>query len=446
MYRLLIKLFLRQRATMMAFLLLLVLGFAAIGVGRQFLNLQARNIKDIEETQRYTIDKALKAHPDNIGYALYYIKFAFVNPVHPLAGISIGQTDLNNNIEHITILGVEGQKYDTDLVSPIKLQVGNLDLSFVIIFLFPLVIIALTFNLWYEEVEKGTWKMIKIQGRSVYDFLMAKLLIRVGLIFSALLILFAVATIVLSIPLDGRLAMTILMSILYLAFWFALSLCMVSLKRSSGINAVVLLSLWLILVILLPAGINNYVTSRYPVEEAMSLSIKQRDGYHKKWDTDKAETVRRFNDCYPQYEKYQVSDSGFTWHWYYAMQHMGDIESAKEQQAMLAKVRQREALSNKIADFLPPVKMQLAMGELARTDLSSYLNFLDETSAFHERRRLEFYEHIFVDAPSNVVDWSKYKPEFYEPTSGYTPWRMVLSSLLLTLLLLTVGITRLRKF
>lgn len=446
MYSFLLKLFLRQKATLIAFTLLLILGLASIAVGRQFLDLQARNIEDIEERLEYDKQKYYAAHPENIGYMLYYLKFPFVNPTHPLAGVAIGQTDLNNNIEHVTILALEGQKYDTDLVSPIKLQAGNLDLSFVIIFLFPLVVIALTFNLWYEEVETGTWKMIKIQGRSVFDFLLAKFLIRVGLLCALLLLLFIVAKFALNIPLDARWWTMLLLSQLYVLFWSALSLWVVTLKRSSSLNAVVLLSLWLGLTILLPAGINNYVSHKYPVEEAMSLSVKQRDGYHKKWDTDKQETMRRFYECYPQYKHFILTDTGFTWHWYYAMQHMGDLESATERQAMLAKVRQREALSNAIADYLPPIKMQLAMNELARTDLSSYLDFLDETSIFHEQRRLEFYEHIFVDAPSDVIDWSKYKPEFFEPRSDYHPGRMLLGSALLTLFFMAWGLGRLRRF
>lgn len=446
MYSLLVKLFLRQRITVWTFALLLLLGLSAIGVGRQFLNQQARNIVDIHTTQEHHISSNVKNHPDDIGLLLYYLKFAYINPVSPLAGVAIGQTDLNNNIEHVTILALEGQKYDTDLISPSKLQVGNLDLSFVLIFLFPLVIIALTFNLWYEEVEKGTWRMIKIQGRSVFRFLMAKLLIRLALVLSALLLLYAVAIVVLGIPLDARLGMTVLLGVLYVFFWFGLSLFVVSLKRSSSINAVVLLSLWLSLVILLPAGLNSYVMSKYPLDEAMSLTLKQRDEYHKRWDTDKQETMRKFNECYPQFAEYSVPDSGFTWHWYYAMQHMGDLESREERGAMLAQVRERERLSNSIADFFPPIKIQLSLNELARTDLSSYLDYLDATTEFHECRRLEFYPHIIHQSPASAVDWSQYKPETYERERAYDAWGMLAGTVICTLLLLLLAIYRLRRF
>lgn len=446
MCSLLIKLFLRQRATLLAFVLLLALGLSAIAVGRSFLNQQERNVTDVTEIQAKHIKSQTEYHPDDLGLLLYYLKFAYINPVSPLAGLAIGQTDLNNNVQHLTILALEGQRYDTDLVSPSKLQVGNLDLSFVIIFLFPLVIIALSFNLWHEEVERGTWKLIKIQGRSPFAFLLTKLGIRVALVLLALVLLFVVAVPALGLELGERFFVMLLLSMLYVLFWFALSLLVVSLKKTSSVNAVTLLSLWLGLVILLPVGINSYVTSKYPIDEALSLAIRQRDEYHKKWDMDKRETVDKFVACYPQYERYELQDSGFSWYWYYAMQHMGDYESQREQDALRAKVRQREALSGAIADFLPPVKMQLAMSELARTDLGSYVDFLDETEGFHERKRLTFYGPIFDNAPANTIDWSQHKPELHEPSSDYSAWRMFGSMLVFTLLFLVLALRGLRRF
>lgn len=446
MYKLLIKHFLRQRSTQVASLLLLILGLIAIGIGKQFLMQQERNVRIVEETQERQLKKQLEAHSDDLGLMLFYQKFAFVNDIDPMAGLAIGQADLNNNIEHVTILALEGQKYDTDLVSPIKLQVGNLDLSFVITFLFPLVIIALMFNLWHEEVERGTWKMIQIQGQKPYRLLIAKFIIRVVLVLIILLSLFILAKVILAIPLSWRLVLAFTQSMLYVLFWFAICLCMIGLKQTSSINAVSLLGLWLLLTILIPAGINIYITNRYPIGEALQLTLKQRDSYHKKWDSDKRATVDKFNLCYPQYSSYKLQDSGFTWHWYYAMQHMGDLESREEQQQMLNKVAQREALSERIASFLPSAKVQLNMNKLAYTDLSSYLAFLEATTKFHERKRLSFYAPIFEKQTADGIDWSQQVPEHYLSHEGLEPVNLLFSLCLFVVLFLLIGLVRLRSF
>lgn len=446
MYPLLLRLFLRQRAPIIAFILLLLLGAIGIGTGRQFLDQQEHNAAAVTQIQQEHIARQLKYHPEHIGHMLYYLKFAYIQKPSPLAGIAIGQSDLNTNIEHVTLLALEGQKYDTDLVNPSKLQAGNLDLSFVITFLFPLVIIALTFNLWHEEVEQGTWKMIKIQGQSTFHYLVAKLAIRLGLIFIALAILCVAAVFILRIPVDSSFIAYVLLSYLYLAFWFAASALVVSLGKSGGFNAVVLLSLWLVLVILAPAAISSYTSHRYPIHEAMTLSIKQRDAYHTRWDRDKQATIDQFNACYPQFKKYPLRDSGFSWHWYYAMQHMGDHESMAEQDRLLKQINLRESFSNRIAHLLPPVKIQLAMGQLAHTDLSSYMAFLRATTQFHEEKRLAFYPHIFENQPSSVVDWSKHTPQYHQHDAPPSLLSLAWSTALYTLILAGAAWYRLRRF
>lgn len=447
MWHLLIKLFLRQRVTLLSFALLLVLGLSSLVIGRQFLNTQERNQHAVAEMQERHIEAQMAYHPDDLGLVLYYLKFAFVNPLNPLAGLAIGQTDLNNNIQHLTILALEGQKYDTDLVNPTKLHVGNLDLSFVLIFLFPLVVIALSFNLWHEEVERGTWRIIKIQGQSSLRFLLSKFTIRVALVLLALLLLYIVAIPALGLDLSVPYLSMVAISVLYVLFWFTLSLLVVSRGWTSSVNAVVLLSLWLGLVVLLPVGINSYVSSKYPLDEALTLTIRQRDEYHKKWDTDKQATMRKFVACYPELSKYTVPDSGFTWGWYYAMQHMGDLESRHEQEAMLSKVRSREALSHAIADFLPPVKVQLVLNSLAGTDLAAYLDFLEATTDFHEDKRRAFYPAIFEQKPTASIDWQEHnRPVYHKAHETYSLGSVFCSLILTNILFVGLAILGLRRF
>ncbi|MDY5858163.1 MAG: DUF3526 domain-containing protein [Porphyromonas sp.] len=445
-YAPLLRLFTRQRITLLAFVLLIGLGLSAIFVGRGHLESKRASETEVAAMQTRHIEAQTTYHPDDLGLVLYYLRFAFIHPLNPLSGLSIGQTDLNNSIQHLTILALEGQKYDTDLVSPSRQQVGHLDLSFVLVFLFPLVIIALGFNLWHEEVERGTWRIIRVQGRSPLGFLLAKLAIRVGVVLSALVLLFGVAILVLALPIEGRLLVMFGMAVGYILFWFALSLLVVSWGRTSSVNAVVLLSLWLVLCILLPVGINNYLSARYPIDDALSLTIKQRDEYHKRWDTDKQETMRRFVACYPELSQYSVPDSGFTWGWYYAMQHMGDLESRQEQAAMLSKVRAREAMAARIALLLPPVGLQLGMNELAGSDLNAHLDFLEATARFHEAKRRAFYPAIFEERPATSVDWSRYAtPERYTPRRDYRVWSLLAPLYLMALALFALALPKLRR-
>ena len=282
MYTLLIKHFLRTKTVLLAFGILLILGVLSIGTGKQFLNQKQAAITKTIEQQKKHIQTQTHLHKDDLGLLLYYLKFSFINDLNPLSGVSIGQSDLNSHIQNITILNLEGQKYDTDLINPMRLHVGNLDLSFLIIFLFPLIIIALNFNILSEETENGTWKIIAIQSKSPLKFLLKKLSIRVFFVFIILAAIFLLSKIILDIDLSTKFLQIITLSYLYLLFWFALCFSIILLRKSSNTNAILLLTTWFVLVIFLPALINNYVANKFPINEAFTMTIKQRDEYHKK--------------------------------------------------------------------------------------------------------------------------------------------------------------------
>lgn len=413
MYSLLIKQFLRSRITIVALILLLAIGITAILIGRQFLHKQEETIAKVTEHQRSHIERNVAVN-NEMGLLLYYLRFSLISKPDKLAGISIGQRDINPGVQSLTIRTLEAQKYDTDLTNPVQLQSGNLDLGFIIIYLFPLVIIALTFNLFSEDNEAGTWKLLVVQSRSPLRFLFAKFLTRMTFVYAVLLILTLIAVIALSVPINEALIAFIVLSTLYIVFWFALSFWMSTFKGSSGFNVVALLTIWVTLTILAPAAVNNIVASAFPIPEAFDNIVKQRDGYHKKWDMPKEVTMNKFYVQYPQFSKYGVENENF-WIWYYAMQHMGDDESGNESNAMRSKLQQRDKMSRSIAFAIPTLHAQMQLNDLAQTSLIDYMRLLDSAETFHERTRLYFYPKIFDNADVKSEDWTKFKPEFLQP-------------------------------
>lgn len=440
MYLLMFKQFLRTKTCLFGLIIILVLGFVSIIIGKHFLNNQDKTILQIFEKQEEHIDRNVKIHSDDIGLLLYYLKFSVVNKSKPIAALSIGQKDINPNIVSVKILTLEGQKYDTNLVNPIKLLYGNLDLSFLFIYIFPLLIIAFTYNLYSEEKELGVWKLICTTSKSKLKFLMTKFFVRVVLLLATLILFFILAIFVLRIPWDTSLYIFFIATLVYLLFWFALSFWIISLKKTSNFNALTLLFIWLVLVVLCPAVLNNYITTKYPVHEALTTIIKQRDEYHEKWDTGKRETVQKFYNQYPQFEKYGYPpEQGFNWLWYYAMQNLGDEESREEITSMQNKILLREKISRKWAQLIPSMHVQLVYNDIAGTNLTNHLNFLQYVNDFHEDTRLFFYPKIFSNINAKQVDWTQFKPK-YAQLKTETNWSSILTPLLISVFIM-LGLT-----
>lgn len=439
MFGLMFQQFLRTNTCKLGLSLILVIGVISILIGHQFLKNQKQETVHVQENQLRHIERNVALHSEDIGLLLYYLKFSLVNKTNPLAGFSIGQKDVNPSVRSVKILTLEGQRYDTDLMNPTNLLYGNLDLSFVIIYVFPLLVIAFTYNLRSEEEESGTLRMVRIMSKSMPRFLLAKLAIRAMLLFVMLLLIYLIGSLTLGIPWDELLLAFGVSSLLYLIFWFALSFWVVSLNQHSNFNALALLSVWLFLVILLPATLNNLVTNQYPIPEAFTTMIKQRDGYHQKWDTNKRETVEKFYQQYPQFAHYGFPpEDGFNWLWYYAMQHLGDEESSASSSQMHTKWMQRAEASKNWSRFIPSMHTQLAFNDIAQTGLLDHLHFLQALKDFHENKRLFFYPKIFSNVDGHEVDWEQFRPEYFQ-LEYKVHWSQILVPLILAILLFAGG-------
>lgn len=439
------KNFLRSKSVKIGLSFLLVAGIISLFVGKQFIEKQKQNVLKTAQYQREHIEKNVKFHDKEMGLVLYYLKFSFVNNTLPINALSIGQRDINPSIQSLTIRGLEAQKYDADLNNPYHLLLGNLDFSFVLIFLFPLLIIAFTYNIISEEKESGTWKIVQIQAQKPFLFILQLFSIRLIVIIGVLFFILLLAIPLLDIPLDSSFFTLLGLSILYILFWFGVCFWVSSLNKSSNFNAVFLLSIWLILLIILPTIINNYLVNQYPVPEALETSIVQRKGYHEKWDMDKNMTVNKFYAHYPQFKKYVLPANDFNYLWYYAMQQMGDDDAAKQTQELREKLEQRNTASITIAQFVPSIFMQIQLNEISKSGLGNQLKFMDETGKFHEQLRLYFYPKIFSESAVNAENWEQFKVETFTDTSTLNIGRLFMPLLAFILLFGGLGWLNYRK-
>ncbi|MBS7254198.1 DUF3526 domain-containing protein [Flavobacterium branchiicola] len=417
MLQLLFKNFIRSKGTKIGLLFLLLIGFISLLIGRQFQEKQQNNIAETAIYQKEHIARNAAFHKDEIGLLLYYIKFSLVNKTLPINSLAIGQRDVNPSIQSVTIRGLEAQKYDSELNNPSNLLAGNIDFSFVLLYLFPLLIIAFSYNIISEEKESGTWKIVATQSSNTFLYILKLFYIRILSLIALLTLVLIIAVLLLQIPIDKSLIVFYGIAVLYILFWFAVCFFIVSLQKNSNFNAVILLTIWLFLIIILPAAINTYIINKYKVPEALELTLKQRNAYHEKWDMDKQTTLDKFCNHYPQFKKYPLPDAEFSWLWYYAMQQMGDDESAVQSKELETKLEQRNRASELIAQFIPTLHTQIQLNEIAKSDLQNQLLFLKETKHFHEKLRLHFYPKIFDNAPVNQQKWEDFKVEtFTDPT------------------------------
>lgn len=404
----LIKQFYRNKAYLIALLVLLLAGLTAIYTGKKFLDRNHEIIAKSEQYQKQSIGKNVKFHQDDLGLILYYVKFNLVNETPRLAALSIGMRDLNPSIQGVTIRNLEEQRYNSDFYNPAGAAAGNFDFSFVLVFLFPLIIIAFCYNLISEEEESGRWKLLSVQSAGLGKLLDARLLIRFCAVSAVYLILITTAALWIGIPADRFFAVFILLGWLYILFWFVLCRWVILFRKSSAQNALVLLMVWVGMNFIIPMSSNMIIQKYYPVQESLKAVMEQREGYHNKWDEARQPTMEKFYSVYPQYRRFTVEENdAFTWTWYYAMQHMGDLEASASSELYSEKMKKRSRAAEFLGYLLPNIHTQLTESRLAGTGMENQLQYAAALKEFHEDKRLFFYPLIFSGKNAAAVQWDR---------------------------------------
>ncbi|MFK7979440.1 MAG: hypothetical protein AB8G86_05635 [Saprospiraceae bacterium] len=232
MTKLLFKNFLRSKGLLFGLLLLFVSGLVSLHIGKIFLAQQASIEEKTVEFQKENHQQHLDYQHGEMGLLLYYIRFGIVNETPALAGLSIGHRDIQASVKTVNIRNLEEQKHSTKLLNPFYQLLGNMDFSFVLIYLFPLIIIGLCFNLLSEEKEGGTWRLILSQSDNPLRVLRTKLFLRLGSVLAILWLLLVIGKIYLSIPLDTAFAAFGLMATV---FNFLVCPCMVGSEFAKNI-------------------------------------------------------------------------------------------------------------------------------------------------------------------------------------------------------------------
>jgi ABC-2 type transport system permease protein len=409
-----IKNFLLGKTVLVGAISLLIFGFYSFYHGNQVIGRQQQTIATVPDVQKHHLQEIVEHGTGKmVGTTAYYPFFYTTNPASPWAKFSIGQRDLNPFTLKVKMLAIEGQLYDSELTNPLTLLVGNLDASFVFIFLFPLLIIAFTYNVLSEEQENGVWKIVRTTSNSIGAAIAGKLLVRFGVLLVTTLLVFSAAVIALQLPFSQPTLQLLLLVVLYVLFWFMVSVLVIAFGKSSSFNATTLVCLWIFLAILFPGIANIAVNSSIPVPEASETAIRQREGYHAKWDQPKKPTMEKFYAVYPQYRKYPIPEDRYSPGWYYAMQFSGDLESANSSEKLFEKLMQRQTLSERIASFNPVIAAQQSLNKVANTDLTSHIRYLQSVKTHHRQIREYFYPFIFEDTPTESIDWAGYPA--YQP-------------------------------
>lgn len=381
-----------------------------------------------------------------------------VIPSTALAPIAIGQSDMLPNYYRIGTRSKVEFMYDSEIESPWNLLSGHFDLSFVIVYLLPLLIFALSFNLLSSDREGGTERMLLSQPLGLGTLALGKLLPRAvfvlglaGLLPVILLLLFRAEA--RSLAEAASILGSIGIVIAYGSFWFALAFAVNTLHRSSSANALILMASWTMLVLVIPVLVNLAAEQMHPAPSRTELSIQTR--------AIQADNLRRYDDLFSGDYRYidepetlQAKDGRIL----IPPRTMASFLARRDMDARVDKVldgfdttlARQQSFVDRLAFVSPAILSYEGLTALAGTDGKRYLAFRRGVSEFHDGWRAHFEPMIINGIAMRESDlrklpqWRAVETRNSELMAGIA-WRMLLI-IGLTAILALVGAARLRSY
>lgn len=437
-----LRLLVRSRFSVAALVLLLVLTSLAVLAGLSAVARQNATIDRVAVAHRQDLAAVAAEYgkPDgDAGYAAYYTFHLTSDRPSALAFAALGQRDVQPYVLRVRLLGLQAQLYESEIINPELALPGPFDFAFVLIYLAPLIVIALMHDLVTGERETGRLRLLSSLPPRPGGLWLRRAGLRYGLGLLALLLPLGVGGVVAGAPLVGIAALS-LIAALYLAFWFGLGLLVAARGRTSAGAATALVGCWIVLTLLIPAAANAVITRAIPAARGVDLALAQREAVHHAWDVPKDEIFRPFFVKRPEWRDTPPVTERFHWKWYYAMHEMGDDAVAPQRAEYRRALAGRQAWTSALGWLSPAAAVQTLAHRIADTDLPAHLAYQDSIVAFHDRLKTFYYPYLFEDRPFDRPDFAALPAWQARPGTGSVPVSPLVALTLLVLVAAGSGV------
>jgi ABC-2 type transport system permease protein len=360
----------------------------------------------------------------------------------PLAIIAIGQSDIYPPVLKISTYSKENFLFQDETENPLHLLTGGFDLTFVVVFILPLLILALSYNLVSGEREQGTLALLaSCCPVDLGKILGLRLLVRAGLLLLILLPTVVVGlTYFDSLPDLSTLLWLALAIVFYGIFWAALAGAVNALEKDSTYNAMLLTAAWIVWLLLIPTAINALTDIFYPAPARSEMALAARTASvaaNHKQDVVLARLHSAHSQAVPTPEdKAREIDLRRL-----AVQQAAHTHSDAVLAAHEAQLKRRQDFVDRLSYSSPALLLYDTLAELAGTGVTRYRDYLSQVEAFHQSWRRFFESRAERNQQLTTADFATFpRFDFMPKKTASAPERVASTLLALGTLALLGGI------
>lgn len=383
-------------------------------------------------------------------------QFAIKAPF-PLQALSIGQSDIQPFYYKVYINKKQYLTYDGEIENSFLQFIGNFDFSFVVVYLFPLLIIIFSYNVLSAEKEQGTWVLLKTSNQSLAKLIFFKIGIRFilftvffWLVVTPVLIGLIGSTFILS----GNWWWMVVCVSLYFAFWFALSMLVNSFSMSSAVNAMTLIFIWLFTGIIVPNILQIGLNKIYPIPSRISMVTEERKALNSYFEKEGQELTKDvFNNPRTMIRQASVVTPGMVYGYgviVYKSQEIKDAAAEVAERKLYGQIERQQAAISNFQLASPALMLQEQLTALAGTHWHQFNSFSTEVDTFRKVTQRFYYPKMAYDSTyrtfnnKDAAAIPRFIPKQYAGYEWSLLSRSALIYLLITVVLMLMGYRKLQ--
>ncbi|WP_277981376.1 ABC transporter permease [Sphingomonas phyllosphaerae] len=266
-----LRLLRRNRVAVIATMLLVLLTLVAVATSWA----HQRGIADLRDRQQHGAETAFKAQPDRHPHRVVHYGTFIFRPLGPLAAFDPGVDAFTGNSMFLEGHRQNSANFGDVRQSSLLVRFGQLTPAFVLQIVAPLLLIFLGYGALARERERGTLRLLMLQGVSRRSLVGGKLLAlgTVALVagLPAMIGFVAIAR------QPGALALPMLITavgyLAYLAWWTVVILLVSATVRRSRDALLALVALWAVTSVLLPRVVPDVASAAVPLRNRLQTDV-----------------------------------------------------------------------------------------------------------------------------------------------------------------------------
>lgn len=309
-------------------------------------------------------------------------------------------------------IGMSSSPYDADMAkeiaNPERIQSGTLDFSFVVLFLLPLLLLILLYNIKGQEAEQGFLPLVFVQTNSKNWWILSRTLFYVLLLLFVLFWMLVYGAVLTNVfGADNVFWKVYIWVSIYLLFWAVIYFFILKYGKNTVSNTLQMIGVWLLISFIVPAAVQQWISIEKPTNLMVDFIDAKREKTDKIYDQSTELIYQQLFDLYPNLKQTKIAKDSLLFQKAkrYSMRALINLAMKNATAIVEEDNRSKNELISKTYWFNPFTYFQNTFNRLSKTHYDDYQAYRNEIQHRVDQR----IQTMVLDVWNEVkVDKTKY--------------------------------------